>query len=93
MGIALVKVSSYFLIVIIGKHWLYYLLLDVLRSDYCKFTSSWLSDDVNLDLEDDLDLVDIALEATREILLKLLISICAIILSIAFLIRTLWRKN
>ena len=67
--------------------------IDVLRSDNCKFTSSWLSDEVNLELEDDLDLVDIAKEATREILLKLLISMCAIILSIALLIRTLWKKN
>ena len=65
----------------------------MLRSDYCKFTSSWLSDEVDLGLEDDLDLVDIAAEATREILIKFAISICAIIVSIALLIRTLRRKN
>ena len=65
----------------------------MLRSDYCKFTSSWLSDEVDLGLEDDLDLVDIAAEATREILIKLAISICAIIISIALLILTLRRKT
>ena len=65
----------------------------MLRSDYCKFTSSWLPDEVDLGLEDDLDLVDIAAEATREILIKFAISICAIIISIAVLILTLRRKN
>ena len=74
-------------------HMKFEILLDVLRSDYCKFTSSWLSDEVDLGLEDDLDLVDIAAEATREILIKLAISICAIIISIALLILTLRRKT
>ena len=61
----------------------------MLRPEYCKFTSSWLSDEADMGLEEDLDLVDIAAEATREILIKLSISICTIIVSIAFLIRTL----
>ena len=61
----------------------------MLRPEYCKFTSSWLSDEADMGLEEDLDLVDIAAEATRDILIKLSISICTIIVSIAFLIRTL----
>ena len=64
----------------------------MLRSEYCKFTSSWLSDEADLGLEEGLDLVDIAEEATREILIKLSISICAIIVTVTFLIRTL-RTN
>ena len=63
----------------------------MLRPEYCKFTSSWLSDEADMGLEEDLDLVDIAAEATREILIKLSISICTIIVSIAFLIRTLTK--
>ena len=65
----------------------------MLRPEYCKFTSSWLSDEADMGLEEDLDLVDIAAEATREILIKLSISICAVIVSIAFLIRTLRRND
>ena len=66
--------------------------LDVLRSDLCKFTSSWLSDEVDLSVEESLDLVDIAAEATQEILMTLLITMFVLIISFAILMRIIRTK-
>ena len=66
--------------------------LDVLRSDLCKFTSSWLSDEVDLSVEESLDLIDIAAEATQEILIMLFITIFVLIISFVILMRII-RMN
>ena len=42
----------------------------MLKPIFCKFTDSWLSDDVDLRDEDKLDLVDITAEANNDILIK-----------------------
>merc|ERR1712126_285595 len=57
---------------------------DVLKSTYCQFTDSWLSDDVDLRDEDNLDLVDIAVEANRDILIKVLLIIVLTVTSFVF---------
>ena len=56
----------------------------MLKSTYCQFTDSWLSDDVDLRDEDNLDLVDIAAEANRDILIKVLLLIVLTVTSFVF---------
>ena len=49
----------------------------MLKPIFCKFTDSWLSDDVDLRDEDKLDLVDITAEANNDILIKLFLILAA----------------
>ena len=57
----------------------YFLLfIDVLQENYCRFTSSWLSDEDDVMDEDGLGLVDLAAEANIDIRNKILIVIACI---------------
>ena len=46
---------------------------DTLKPELCRFTSSWLSDDVDVTDEEALDLIDLAAEANKDLMMKSLI--------------------
>ena len=56
-------------------------------ANYCKFTSSWLSDDVDVSDEENLDLVDIGAEANKDILIKVFVFLLVTLTSIAFTVK------
>ena len=72
--------------------WFNLLFLDVLKEKYCRFTNSWLSDDADLDDEENLGLVDITAEVNREIGLQLLV-LTGLFILFVFILSRLFRSN
>jgi len=68
------------------------LIAAVLKEDYCWFTNSWLSDEVDLEDEDSLGLVDIAAEVNAEVGKKLL-GILAVLIFIVLLFTRFCRNG
>ena len=56
-------------------------------ASYCKFTSSWLSDDIDVSDEDKLDLVDLGAKANRDILIKIVVFLLVTVTSIALIVK------
>ena len=66
---------------------------DKLKKKYCRFTDSWLSDEADLDDEESLDLIDLAAEAKRDIIIGLFLIFMIVVTIIVVISRIICHSS